>query len=71
MMTPKERMQSDPNFHFLVRHFYNLYEHHCGSGAGITPSEIREASGYAWQLYVERHPSPLVVPWQEGLDGGN
>ena len=60
-MTPAERAKSDPTFSFLVKHFYALYEQNSGSGAGITPSEIREASGYAWQLYAERHPAPLLL----------
>ena len=57
-MTPAERAVADPHFHMLVRFFYDAFEQHCGSGAGFTPTEIREASGYAWQLYTERH-SPL------------
>lgn len=60
-MTPAERAKVDPTFHFLVRSFYDMFERQCGSGAGVTPSEIREASGYAWQLYAERHPPSIVL----------
>ena len=65
-MTSFLRYQTDATFHALVNMFVNLFEHHCGSGAGVTPSEVREASGLAWQIYSERHgdwprayPSPL------------
>lgn len=63
-MTAAERMKTDPLFHALVRQMYALFVEHCGSGAGFTPSEIREASGYAWQMYAERNlmPSMLVRP---------
>ena len=61
MMTAAERCQSDPYFSMLVKMFYGLFQEHNGSGAGITPSEIREASGYAWQLYIERHAQPLMI----------
>lgn len=59
--TPRERMDTDPVFRTLVYSFYSMFEQHCGSGAGITPSEIREASGYAWQMYLERHSIPIPI----------
>lgn len=61
MMTPQERLRTDPVFSMLVRQFTLLFEAHCGSGAGITPSEIREASGLAWQIYLERHALPIPL----------
>lgn len=61
MRTPQERLKSDPVFAALVQQFTYLFAHHCGSGAGLTPSEIREASGLAWQIYMERHPNPILV----------
>lgn len=54
-------MRTDPVFAALVHSFHAMFEQHCGTGAGITPSEVREASGLAWQLYIERHPYP--IPW--------
>lgn len=62
-MGPAERYKNDPVFHQLVHSFYAMFEDYCGSGAGITPSEIREASGYAWQRYIERHPFPILVEY--------
>lgn len=61
MMTPQERVRVDPVFAVLVRSMHDLFERHCGTGAGITPSEVREASGLAWQMYAERHVEPLLV----------
>ncbi len=61
MMTPKERMATDPVFHALVKTMYDLFENYCTSGAGITPSEIREASGFAWQIYAEHNAMPWLV----------
>jgi hypothetical protein len=64
MRTPQERMKEDPVFAALVHSFFDMFARHCGSGAGITPSEVREASGLAWQMYIERHPEP--IPWIKG-----
>jgi hypothetical protein len=58
-MTPAERARSDPHFARLVTMFAHEFENCDQAGAGLTPSEIREASAYAWQLYIERHPHPL------------
>lgn len=60
-MTPIERYHTDPNFTYLVRSFIRMFEQSTSSGAGYTPSEIREASGLAWQFYMEQHPSPLLI----------
>lgn len=70
MMTPRERYLADPHFHLLVDLFIGIFEEHCGSGAGVTPTEIREASGLAWQSYVERHPSPLFLHQEDVRHGG-
>jgi len=56
-----ERYHNDPTFHAITDMLRNLYEQHCGSGAGITPSEIREASGLAWQMYAERNLVPSIL----------
>jgi hypothetical protein len=63
-MTPLERYKTDATFAALVRNFYDMFQHHCGTGAGITPSEVREASGLAWQMYVERNAVgiPVIKP---------
>lgn len=60
-MTAAERYRQDPTFHMLVDQLGLLFEKHCGSGAGITPTEIREAAGLAWQLYAERHALPVFI----------
>ena len=60
-MTPMERYHTDANFHAIVRMMLDLFENSCGTGAGFTPSEIREASGLALQIYTERHPHPMIV----------
>lgn len=54
MMTPQERLKNDPVFSALVQQFIYTYSHFHNTGAGITPSEIREASGLAWQIYMDR-----------------
>lgn len=61
MMTAAERAETDPVFRMLVHAFYDMFASHCGTGAGLTPSEVREASGYAWQMYVERHSQPIPI----------
>lgn len=61
-MDARERFRTDPMFRALVMACLGLFESHLGSGAGVTPSEIREASGLAWQLYHERHVSPIFMP---------
>lgn len=61
MMNVKERYQHDSVFHALVQMFYREYEKiENYGGAGLTPTEIREASGLAWQMYYERNASPLL-----------
>jgi hypothetical protein len=57
----RERYKNDPTFHALVQMFLHLFESQLGSGAGVTPSEIRDASGLAWQLYHERHVDPIWI----------
>ena len=59
-MQARERYLNDPVFHALVQTMLKVFEAHCGSGAGITPSEIREASGLAWQMYYERTPAVFI-----------
>lgn len=61
MKTVQERVKEDSVFAAMVHSFYDMFNRYCGTGAGITPSEVREASGYAWQLYMERHPSPSYI----------
>ena len=58
-MSTRERFKTDPLFATLVTSFRQMFEQYCGSGAGITPTEIREASGLAWQIYAETHPAPI------------
>ncbi len=60
-MNPAERCKRDPVFAALVAAFEGMFRQHCGTGAGITPSEIREASGFAWQRYMERNAVPPIV----------
>lgn len=60
-MTPQERYRQDPLFASLVQMFYHVFASYCGTGAGVTPTEIREASGLAWQQYAERHAQPIMV----------
>lgn len=71
MLTPLERYHSDPLFHRLVRVLYREFADgaEMQSGAGLTPSEVREACSLAWQFYsdfnfyTERNPgSPLAGP---------
>lgn len=59
-MTPMERYRSDPYFHQIVDMFIRQFETSTGSGAGITPTEVRDAAGLAWQIYYERHSSPMI-----------
>ena len=68
MRTARERYESDPHFRMLVSVFYREFSNFNASGAGLTPSEIREASGFAWQMYMERHPSPLLVEPPQGWE---
>jgi hypothetical protein len=65
----RERYLKDPLFSALVASFLHIFETQCGTGAGVTPSEIREASGYAWQLYHERRVDPIWLhdPRQDGM----
>jgi hypothetical protein len=59
-MSARNRMHNDPVFATLVKSMYDIFETTCGTGAGVTPTEIREASGLAWQIYVERHAEPIT-----------
>ena len=61
MKTAEERFRTDPLFAAIVNQMYAMFNEYCGSGAGITPSEIREASGFAWQMYAERNIAPIPV----------
>lgn len=68
MQTPLERYRADPVFRQLVDMFRNMFETHChATGAGLTPTEVREASGLAFQIYMERHGHPIMImPPNEG-----
>lgn len=55
-MEPAERYKRDPIFAAMVQAFLDMFQRYHGSGAGITPTEVREASGLAWQIYLERYP---------------
>jgi hypothetical protein len=58
----EDRYKEDPVFHYLVSMFYREYQKiDQYGGAGLTPSEIRVAAGYAWQMYAERHFVPSFV----------
>ena len=61
-MIAADRYHNDPYFHTLVQMFYREYVK-VGQfgGAGLTPTEVREASGLAWQMYVERHALPMLI----------
>lgn len=54
-MEPAERYRRDPHFHYLVDVLYREFERCDHGGAGLTPTEVREASALAWQRYAERH----------------
>ena len=60
MMTPLERYHTDPYFRMLVTMFRIEFEKCDASGAGLTPTEVREASSFAWQQYAERTMKPSV-----------
>lgn len=60
-MTLAERYQSDPYFHRLVDMLVHEFGMSTLSGAGLTPTEVREAAGFAWQIYAERNPHPLMI----------
>jgi hypothetical protein len=72
MMTPAERYREDPFFHSLVSMLYHEFERCDSGGAGLTPTEVRQAAAFAWQIYCERHAHPLLVrsPDQEPPDYG-
>lgn len=57
MISVKERYERDPVFRALVQSFFHMYENHAD---GMTPSEIREAAGFAWQMYYERNAYPII-----------
>ena len=57
-MSPAERASADPHFHMLVRFFADLGWREASTGSTVLLEGVIEASGYAWQLYTERH-SPL------------
>jgi hypothetical protein len=58
-----ERYKTDPYFHQLVDLFLHQFMESHESGAALTPSEVREASSLAWQIYIERYqPHPYLVP---------
>jgi hypothetical protein len=59
-MDPQERYLADPHFHRLVDLLVLEFRQSVNSGAGFTPSEIREAAGLAWQIYMERHVQPSI-----------
>lgn len=61
MRTPLDRFHSDPVFATLVRVFLREFESQDKAGAGLTPSEVREASSLAWQFYLERNAYPIVA----------
>lgn len=58
MRSPKERMETDPVFRTMVQNFLQMYNM---TAEGITPSEIREAAGFAWQIYYERNVHPTLM----------
>jgi len=60
MMTPVDRYRTDPVFATLVNMFASEFSKCNQSGAGLTPTEIREASSLAWQMYCERNMSPVL-----------
>ena len=65
MRTPVERYQTDPVFHHLVQVYVREFQKADSTGAGLTPTEIREASSLAWQLYLERHALPAMILREE------
>jgi hypothetical protein len=54
----KERMETDPVFRSIVFSMLSMFEM---TGEGITPTEVREAMGLAWQIYCERNMRPTLV----------
>ena len=60
MRTPAERYKEDPVFYALVSTFYREFVRADASGAGLTPTEVREASSFAWQMYAERNVMPRI-----------
>jgi hypothetical protein len=62
----QERYKTDPVFRTIVMTMLQMFQM---TGEGITPSEIREAMGLAWQLYTERHPSPIMMMNMDRHDG--
>lgn len=61
-LTAAERYQHDPFFRQLTDMLYYQFERCDQGGAGLTPTEVREACALAWQRYRERHISSLMVP---------
>jgi hypothetical protein len=66
MMTPRERYNSDPQFHSLVTMMLREIEigHFC-------PTELRDAAMLAALLHLQMHVEHLVIPqnFRDWLDG--
>lgn len=60
-MTPLERYKQDPTFATLVDMLVREFVRCDHSGAGLTPTEVRQAAALAWQIYQERHAHPLMI----------
>lgn len=61
MRTPAERLETDPYFARLVLMLHAEFEKCDQSGAGLTPTEVRDACSLAWQMYYERHQRELMI----------
>jgi DNA-binding CsgD family transcriptional regulator len=60
VMTPRERYQTDPQFHALVEYILHfLYE------ARFSPTELREAAMLAAIIYDQQNPAPPMLMKQE------